>query len=164
MLTAEEDMEISSLWKRGWSIAAIARHTGRDRKTVRAYLAGDREPGVREHNEPDVFDRFEPYVRQRLRDDPHVRATVLFAEAVDLGYDRAYPTFTRSYATAICGRTANRAHRATDEPMWTSSTRPARRSSGTGWSWWRHRGAIRRMCWSALCRTRASSGCGLRRR
>ena len=48
MLTAGEDMEISSLRKRGWSISAIARHIGRDRKTVRAYLSGDREPGVRE--------------------------------------------------------------------------------------------------------------------
>ena len=47
MLTPEEDMEISSLKARGWSISAIARHTGRDRKTVRGYLAGEREPGVR---------------------------------------------------------------------------------------------------------------------
>ncbi len=95
MLTPEEDMEISSLSKRGWSISAIARHTGRDRKTVRAYLSGKRQPAVRARSEPDVFDRFEPYVRQRLVDDPHVRATVLFAEVAALGYVRAYPTFTR---------------------------------------------------------------------
>src|SRR4051794_6079769 len=95
MLTPREDMEISSLSKRGWSISAIARHTGRDRKTVRAYLSGEREPGVRERAEPDGFDRFEGYVRQRLVDDPHLRATVLFVEVVGLGYDRAYPTFTR---------------------------------------------------------------------
>ncbi len=95
MLTPKEDMEITSLSKRGWSISAIARHTGRDRKTIRAYLAGDREPGVRRKPEADPFDRVEPYVRQRLADDPHVWATVLFDEAVGLGYDRAYPTFTR---------------------------------------------------------------------
>lgn len=41
MLTPEEDMEIAALKKRGWSISAIARHTGRDRKTVRAYLNGE---------------------------------------------------------------------------------------------------------------------------
>jgi transposase len=87
-------MEISSLSKRGWSISAISRHTGRDRKTVRAYLSGEREPGVRERVEPDPFDRFEPYVRQRLSDDPHVRATVLFREIAALGYDRSYPRFT----------------------------------------------------------------------
>jgi transposase len=95
MLTAGEDMEISSLRKRGWSISAIARHVGRDRKTVRAYLSGEREPGVRAPAEVDPFDRFEPYVRQRLADDPHVRATVLFVEVAGLGYGRAYPTFTR---------------------------------------------------------------------
>ena len=79
MLTAGKYMEISSLRKRGWSISAIARHVGRDRKTVRAYLSGRRELGVRAAAEPDVFDRLDPYVRQRLKDDPHVRATVLFA-------------------------------------------------------------------------------------
>ncbi len=40
MLTQEEDVEIHALKRRGWSIAAIARHTGRDRKTIRAYLVG----------------------------------------------------------------------------------------------------------------------------
>ena len=29
MLTQEDDVEIHALAKRGWSIAAIARHTGR---------------------------------------------------------------------------------------------------------------------------------------
>jgi transposase len=95
MLTPEEDMEINALKKRGWSIAAIARHTGHDRKTIRSYVNGDREPGVRARAEADPFDRFEAYVRQRFTDDPHVWATVLFAEVAGLGYDRAYPTFTR---------------------------------------------------------------------
>ena len=97
MLTPEEDMEIAALKKRGWSIAAIARHTGRDRKTVRSHLNGEREAGVRQRpdGEEDPFDRFEPYVRQRLTDDPHVWATVLFDEVTALGYERSYPTFTR---------------------------------------------------------------------
>ncbi|WP_420639203.1 IS21 family transposase [Candidatus Poriferisocius sp.] len=95
MLLPEEDVEITSLRKQGWSISAIARHVGRDRKTVRAYLSGERVPGVRGRAESDVFDRFEPYVAQRLRDDPHVRATVLFAEVVGLGFERSYQTFTR---------------------------------------------------------------------
>ena len=95
MLTPEEDVEITSLRTRGWSISAIARHVGRDRKTVRAYLSGEREPGVRAKPEPDVFDPFEPYVRQRLVDDQHVWATTLFDELVGLGYDRSYQTFTR---------------------------------------------------------------------
>jgi len=40
MLTQEDDVEIHALAKRRWSILAIARHTGRDRKTIRRYLAG----------------------------------------------------------------------------------------------------------------------------
>jgi transposase len=38
MLTQEDDVEIHALARRGWSVSAIARHTGRDRKTVRKYL------------------------------------------------------------------------------------------------------------------------------
>jgi transposase len=95
MLSGDEDLEINALRKRGWSISAIARHVGRDRKTVRAYLNGDREVGVRERAELDPFDEVEAYVRQRLADDPHVWATVLFAEVTALGYERAYATFTR---------------------------------------------------------------------
>jgi len=95
MLTQEEDVEIHALAKRGWTISEIARHTGRDRKTVRAYLAGEHQPGVRVTTEEDPFDRIEPYVRQRLADDHGVWATVLFDEVQRLGYDRSYPTFTR---------------------------------------------------------------------
>ncbi len=57
MLTPEEDVEITSLRKRGWTISAIARHVGRDRKTVRSYLSGAREPGVRHRSGEDVGDQ-----------------------------------------------------------------------------------------------------------
>ena len=99
MITQGEDVEIHALRKQGWSLSAIARHMDLDRKTVRAYLKGDRQVGVRRRPEGEVdpFAVIEPYVRQRLVDDPHVRATVLFAEvrALPSGYERSYPTFTR---------------------------------------------------------------------
>ena len=41
MLTQEDDVEIHALARRGWSVSAIARHTGRDRKTIAKYLAGN---------------------------------------------------------------------------------------------------------------------------
>ena len=96
MITQGADVEIHALQKQGWSIAAIARHVGHDRKTVRAYLNGKRVPGVRRRAEEveDPFDRFEVYVRQRFADDPHVWATVLFDEIVALGFDRSYQRFT----------------------------------------------------------------------
>jgi predicted transcriptional regulator len=54
------------LKERGWSISAIARHLGRDRKTVRSYLNGDRRPGVRVTVVVDPLGEFEPYVRARF--------------------------------------------------------------------------------------------------
>ena len=78
LLVQEKCVEVHALRQRGWSISAIGRHLGRDRKTVRAYLLGKRIPGERVVSETDPFDRFEPYVRQRLSDDPHVWASALF--------------------------------------------------------------------------------------
>lgn len=95
MMTPEEDMNASALRQQGWTISAIARHLDRDRKTIRAYLNGDRQPGVRRAAGPDPFDAIADYVAQRLADDPHVLATALFDEVVALGYPRAYATFTR---------------------------------------------------------------------
>jgi transposase len=47
MITQGADVEIHALRKQGWSVSAIARHVGHDRKTVSAYLNGEREVGVR---------------------------------------------------------------------------------------------------------------------
>jgi transposase len=95
MLTWEDDVEVHALRKRGWSISAIARHTGRDRKTVRAYLSGERSPGVRVRSAPDPFEPFVDYVSARLAEDPHVWARTLFDELEELGFGLSYPTLTR---------------------------------------------------------------------
>ena len=47
MFSVGEDVEADALFKRGWTVSAIARHLGRDRKTIRSYLSGERTPGVR---------------------------------------------------------------------------------------------------------------------
>jgi predicted transcriptional regulator len=44
MLTWEDDLEIDALHKRGWTISAIARHTGKNRRTIRNYLTGSSPP------------------------------------------------------------------------------------------------------------------------
>ena len=95
MLTWEEDIDAHALRKRGWTISAIARHLDRDRKTVRGYLSGDRTPGVRACTALDWFAPFAVYLAARFAEDPHVWATTLFDEIVELGFDRSYPTFTR---------------------------------------------------------------------
>jgi len=95
MLTEEEFVEASALQRRGWSISAIARHLGCDRKTVRVYLRGERAPGVRRRAVPDHFAQFEPYVRERLAEDPHLWGSTLYDEVLALGYPRSYVTFVR---------------------------------------------------------------------
>src|ERR1035441_875432 len=96
MLTQGESVEAHVLRERGWSVSAIARHLGRDRKTVRAYLSGKREPGRRRPAAPDRFERYEAYCGIRFGDDPHLWATTLFDEVAGLGYDGSYPSFTRA--------------------------------------------------------------------
>jgi transposase len=93
MLSREDVVEIVALHKRGWSVSAIARHTGRDRKTVRAWLAGERDREARRASSP--LEPFREYVARRLGDDPHLDATVLLRELRPLGFVRSYPTLTR---------------------------------------------------------------------
>lgn len=96
MLSLEEDVEAQALRDQGWSISAIARHLGRDRKTIRRYLSGEQEPGKRKPAGPDPFDAFVAYCRTRLTDDPHLWASTLLDELADLGYRGGYSTFTRA--------------------------------------------------------------------
>ena len=95
MLTREDDIDAHALHKRGWKIAAIARHLGRDRKTIRAYLEGERSPGQRARSGPDPFEPFVAYCAARLKEDPHLWATALMDELADLGFTASYQTMTR---------------------------------------------------------------------
>lgn len=94
MLTWEDDVEVHALRKRGWTISAIARHTRRDRKTIRTYLNGTSTPGVRKRP-VDPFEVFVAYVTARLIDDPHLWVRTLCDELEDLGYAMSYQTLTR---------------------------------------------------------------------
>ena len=123
MMALEECVEVHALRQRGWSISAIARHLGRDRKTVRAYLSGERVPGERTPGEVDPFDQYEPYVRQRLSYDPHVWASALFDEVAALGYSQSYPTLVRKIRErglrpwcGACAGTRGRARAIIDHP------------------------------------------------
>lgn len=147
MLTWEEELEAEALFKRGWKITVIARHLGRDPKTIRAYLSGERTPGVRRRSTPDVFDRFAGYVTQRLADDRHVWATTLFDEVVELGYPGSYPSFTRALRArelrpgcATCASGSHRESAIIDHPAgeetqfdWLELPDPP-----AGWGWGGH--------------------------
>jgi transposase len=89
MLTEEDDVEIHALAARGWSVSAISPHTGRDRKTVRTYLAS---PKAVRADVPSCLEPYLAYVAARFEDDPHLEATVLHRELLEAGFERAYTT------------------------------------------------------------------------
>lgn len=94
MLTQEDDVEIHALKARGWTVAAIARHTGRDPKTVRRYLRG--EGGLqRRQPAPSCLEPLREYISARFVDDPHLPAVTLLDELAAAGFDRSYPTLVR---------------------------------------------------------------------
>lgn len=92
MLTEADDVEIHTLARRGWSVSAIARHTGRDRKTVSKYLTG---PAAAREPAPSCLEPFREYLVARFVDDVHVDGSVLHRDVVELGFDRSYVTFVR---------------------------------------------------------------------
>src|SRR5271156_1797371 len=100
MLTHGEDVEAHALRSRGWTISAIARHLGRDRKTVRGYINGTTVPGVRAKTAPDPLEPFTKYLTARFVDDPHVWASALYDEVRRLGYLLSYPSFARQVRLA----------------------------------------------------------------
>ncbi len=123
MLTRENDVEVHALHKRGWTISAIARHTGHDRKTIRAYLNGERTPGERKKPAVDRFDPYLDYVRARLDEDPHLWSRTLCDELEDLGYTQSYQTLTRQIRTrglrpkcADCAQVTERANALIEHP------------------------------------------------
>lgn len=95
MLSEEDDVDIHALRRQGMTISEIARRTDHDRKTIRAYLSGQRTPGVRKRATPDAFDGFVAYVTARLVEDPHLWVITLLDELRPLGYAGSYQTLTR---------------------------------------------------------------------
>jgi transposase len=98
MLSRDELDHARAMYAKGWKISVIARHLGRDRRTVREHLTGARQPGVRAR-QPDPIEPYLDYCQARLTDDPHLAARTLLDEVAALGYTGAYQTFTRSLRT-----------------------------------------------------------------
>jgi transposase len=132
MLTWEDDVEVHALRKRGWSISAIARHAGRDRKTIRDYLSGKRTPGVRARPSPDPFEPFIDYVSARLREDPHLWARTLFDELEELGYPLSYQSLTRNIRERGLRPDCEACRSVTDRP---NAIIPHEPGDETQWDW-----------------------------
>jgi hypothetical protein len=74
----------------------MARRLGHDRKTVRIYLAGARDPGQPRAGTSDLFGCIDVYATRRLREDPHLSAAALHRELATLDYTGSYSALTRS--------------------------------------------------------------------
>ncbi len=79
----------------GMPVRAIARTYGHKPATVRDYVHGRRIPGE-PASRADDFAPFAAYCRQRLADDPHLRAPSLLAEITGLGFPGTRRTFYRA--------------------------------------------------------------------
>ena len=132
MLTWEDDVEVHALRKRGWTISAIARHTGRDRKTVRDYLSGKRMPGVRARPGPDSFEPFVDYVTARLTEDPHLWARTLLDELEQLGFGLSYQSLTRNIRARNLRPDCQACRTATERP---NAVIPHCPGDETQWDW-----------------------------
>jgi len=95
MLTQEDDVEIYALHARGWSLSAISRHTGRDRKTVAKYVKAGPASGPRRERAASCLEPFRGYITARFADDPHLPAVTLHEELSAAGFTRSYPTLVR---------------------------------------------------------------------
>jgi transposase len=98
MLSWEEFVEVRNLRERGWTVTAIARHLGKDRKTVRRYLNDpDAKPGMRKPVDK-LVDPYAGYIEARLEDNESLAGTVLLRELYELGFTGSYQTLARHLA------------------------------------------------------------------
>ena len=96
MIPAHVAVLAQELHQSGWTVSAISRRVGHDRKTVRIYLTGKRDPGTPRSDTRDLFAPFSAYATLRVRHDPHLAASALHDELNALGYTGSYSALTRS--------------------------------------------------------------------
>jgi TniQ protein len=95
MLPRERAEQILAEHAAGTPVRAIARAYRHSGNTVRDYVHRRRIPGEPAAR-PDGFGPFAAYCRQRLADDPHLRAPALLAEVSRAGFHGGTSTFYRA--------------------------------------------------------------------
>ena len=96
MVKIGELMMILDLHRQGLSVAAIARETGKDAKTIRRYIAHGLEPPVYRPRPPQAcrLDPYKAYLQERITAYPQLSGRRLQREVRDLGYAGGYTTIT----------------------------------------------------------------------
>lgn len=96
MVTLGELVMILDLARQGLTVAAIARRTGHDRKTIRKYVACGLEPPAYKPRAagPSLIQPFEAYLRERTERFPELTGRRLWRELRELGFEGGYSTVT----------------------------------------------------------------------
>jgi transposase len=86
------ELMMLDLHRQGLSVAAIARETGRDAKTIRRYVSRGLEPPGYGPRPPRGcrLDPSKPYLQERIAAYPQLSGRRLLREIRDLGYDGGY--------------------------------------------------------------------------
>src|SRR5512144_1220991 len=89
-------MMILDLHRQGLSVAAIARETGKDVKTIRRYIAHGLEPPVYGPRPSQAcrLDSYKAYLQERIAAYPQLSGRRLLREIRALGYDGGYTAVT----------------------------------------------------------------------
>ncbi|MDO9714555.1 helix-turn-helix domain-containing protein, partial [Paracraurococcus lichenis] len=92
MVTLGELVMILDLARQGLSVSAIARRTGRDRKTIRKYVERGLEPPVYKPREPgpSLLGPYEAFLRERVERFPELTGRRLWREVRELGFTGGY--------------------------------------------------------------------------
>jgi transposase len=100
-MNKEEWLDMQSMHRNKMSISAIARRTGRDRKTVRKYVKRDGNlPRYKpREKKPSILDPHKEYIRQKI-DEHDLSAVRLLEDLRKMGYKGGY-TILKDYARTI---------------------------------------------------------------
>lgn len=87
MLKMEEFFMIRELHQKGWSLTAIAKETGFDRKTIRKYINAEQLPrSSKRTKRTSKLNPYKPYLLQRIQEGT-TNCVVLLEEIRAQGFD-----------------------------------------------------------------------------
>lgn len=96
MFNEETWMDLRALHRQGWSIAALAREFNLNRRTVARYVDASEAPAYAGRDCPaDLAPDQLAHVVRRLEICKTIRATTLYREVTELGYEASYVSFAR---------------------------------------------------------------------
>ena len=86
-LLLEDFLMIRELKQKGWTISAIAKETGFDRKTIRKYLEAETVPtSSKKRQKGSILDPYKPYLLERIKEGT-TNCVVLIEEIRAQGYE-----------------------------------------------------------------------------